>query len=236
LHNFTLVNMDTDSISISKADKTYISKEERDQLLEEINSILPQMIRMDDDGFFDTVIVLKAKNYILYDGNKIKIKGSALKASGKGDAEKGLIKEFIDTIIHVHDEAERYHKLLSIYARYVQEAIFIDTQEEMSRWTARKTISEKIMTSERENEAKVRRAIEGTDYVEGDRVRVFFMPDDSLCLIENFNGEYDRRKLLDKIYKTVLIFNTILPVKEMFPNYSLKRNRVNLSTIYGIEL
>ena len=228
--------MDTDSISISKSDKAYMTPAERFHLIEEINSILPQMIRMDDDGFFDTVIVLKAKNYILYDGVKIKIKGSALKASGKGDAEKQIIKDFIDVIIHIHDEVERNNKLVEIYNRYVQEAIFIDTQEEMSRWTARKTISEKIMTSERENEAKVRRAIEGTDYVEGDRVRVFFMPDDSLCLIENFKGEYDRRKLLDKIYKTVLIFNTILPVKELFPNYSLKKNRVELNNRYGIEL
>lgn len=235
-HDFTLVNMDTDSITICNPDHSNIDEDKRRQLIEEINSLLPDMIRMDDDGYFDTVIVLKAKNYILYDGNKIKIKGSALKASGKGDAEKGIIKDFINTIIHVRDEAERNAQLIAIYNQYVKESLFVNTQEEMLRWTARKTVSEKIMTSDRENEAKVRRAIEGTDYVEGDRIRVFFMPDDSLCLIENFKGEYDRRKLLDKIHKTVLIFNTILPVKELFPNYALKKNRAVLTTEYGIEL
>lgn len=235
-HCFTLVNMDTDSISICNPDNSIISSDKRKQLIDEINTLLPEMIRMDDDGYYNSVIVLKAKNYILYDGNKVKIKGSALKASGKGNAEKGIIDEFIKTIIKYHNEEERNQRLVEIYDRYIEEALFVETTEQMSRWTSRKTISEKIMTSDRENEAKVRRAIEGTDYVEGDRIRVFFMPDDSLCLIENFNGEYDRRKLLDKIHKTVLIFNTVIPAKQLFPNYALKRNRIGLQEKYKLEL
>jgi len=232
-HNFTLVNMDTDSITICNRDNSIIDEKNRRELINEINSLLPEMITMDDDGYFDTVIVLKAKNYILYDGNKIKIKGSALKASGKGDAENQIIKYFINTIIKYHNEEERNAQLIEIYNQYIEEALFIQTSQQMMRWTSRKTISEKIMTSDMENEAKVRRAIDGTDYVEGDRVRVFFMPDDSLKLIDHFDGEYDRRKLLDKIYKTVVIFNTILPVKELFPNYSLKKHRVTLQEKHG---
>ena len=51
------------------------------------------------DGYFDTIIVLKAKNYILCNNGKIKYKGSALK-----DPKKELaLKEFIDKIIDISE-------------------------------------------------------------------------------------------------------------------------------------
>ena len=234
-HNFLIGPVDTDSISACKKDMTTFTPEEKKRLIEEINLISPDFMEWEHDGSYECVIVIKAKNYILYDGNKIKIKGSALKASGKGTAEKEIIKKTIDILLFTHDIEEAKEKIITLYNQYVDEALFIESSEQILRWSSRKTISEKILSSERENEAKVRRAIEGSDYVEGDRVRVFFKPDDSLCLVEKFNGDYDRRKLLDKLYKTMLVFNTVINTKELLPNYALKKHRKILYDKYQFD-
>ena len=166
-HNFILGPVDTDSISICKPAGAPFTEEEMQSLLDEINSYFPEHIKYADDGYFPRCVALKAKNYILYDGKKIKIKGSSLKASTKSSTK---------------------------------------------------------IKSDRANETKVIDAIKGSEYSEGDRFFVFYLPDDSLCLCENFNGEYNKVRLLKNLYDTITIFDTVLPVKELFLNYSLKRN------------
>jgi hypothetical protein len=80
------------------------------------------------------------------------------------------------------------------------------------------------LNAERTNETRVLDAIEGTDYREGDKIYVFFKTPEELCLREKFDGTYDTDILLDKLHSTLEIFDTILDV-ELFPNFSLKRNR-----------
>ena len=220
-HNFIIPNCDTDSISICYPDFRPISPDQRSELIDEINSILPPKIQMDDDGYFSCVLILKTKNYALYDGKKIKIKGSALKASTKCPALKEVIKTFINTIIHIEDVDKMKGQLQEEYMMYVSEIMNITN---MQRWAARKTFSEKMLTSTRMNETKVMNAIKGSNYVEGDRFNTFYLPDDNLCLVENFSGEYNKTRLLKNLYDTVSVFSTVLPVKELFVNYSLKRN------------
>jgi len=94
----------------------------------------------------------------------------------------------------------------------------------IKRWSSRKTLSETMLKSTRKNETKVIDAIKGSDYREGDRFFVFPRADDTLCLCENFAGEYDKVHMLQNIWDTISIFDTILPVKELFLNYSLKKN------------
>src|SRR5579885_2518145 len=86
-HDFILGPVDTDSISICKQDGSEFTSQEQQNLIDEINSYLPKYIVYANDGYFNKVIILKAKNYILYDGKKIKKKGSSLKSS---KIEKGL--------------------------------------------------------------------------------------------------------------------------------------------------
>ena len=73
---YDLVNVDTDSFSISNGKKA--SKEEFDKEIEELNSIYPEHIVWEDDGTFENVIVIKAKNYVLDNGKKIKYKGASV--------------------------------------------------------------------------------------------------------------------------------------------------------------
>lgn len=222
-HNFIIPNADTDSITICKPDGGVFTKEEQDALLKEINSILPSKIVMDHDGFYPTMVILKTKNYIMYDGKKLKYKGSAVKATTKEPALKEFIKRIIDAIIQGKDN------YVEIYNEYIKEAMAVT---DIRRWVSKRGLTDKVFTNERANERKVRDAIAGTEYVEGDKVYLFYLPDETLCLAENFKGEYDKERLVKKIFDTSKVFNTVIP-EGTFINYSLKRNKKALEEITG---
>jgi DNA polymerase elongation subunit (family B) len=218
-HNFIVGPSDTDSISFCKQDMSPFSQEELKTLLKEVNEQSPDKVLWEDDGYYKTIIALKAKNYVLYDGKKLKIKGSALKASTKSEAMKEFTRRIIETLAYKPDTAQE--ELKNLYNEFVDEAMNITN---IKRWSSRKTLSETMIKSTRKNETKVIDAIKGSDYREGDRFFVFPRSDDTLCLAENFTGDYDKVHLLQNIWDTISIFDTILPVKELFTNYSLKKN------------
>ena len=49
MHDFLLVNADTDSISVCKKDMSPFSKEEQKKLLEELNNQFPEHIKFEED-------------------------------------------------------------------------------------------------------------------------------------------------------------------------------------------
>ena len=99
-HDFKLVNADTDSISVAKADESFYTKQERVELIKELNSVFPDRIRFEDDGYYTTLGVFGAKNYVLQsEDGQIKYKGSAIKATGKEKALQEFIKKVIDILL-----------------------------------------------------------------------------------------------------------------------------------------
>jgi DNA polymerase elongation subunit (family B) len=217
-YDFHLCNIDTDSISLTKSNGYEFSPEEMAQILKELNSEYPEMIKFDDDGFFEAFIVVKAKNYILKQGDKVKIKGSGLRASMKEKRLKQFIRDFIDILL-IPDFKEE--QLVDLYNEYAKEIINL---KDISGYTSKKTITDKILKPERTTELKIKLAIKNEVGVqEGDKIQVFFLPDQTLCLEKNFKGDYCKATLLKKLYMTVKIFDTIIP-KTLFPNYGLKRN------------
>lgn len=221
MHNYILGPVDTDSVSLCKPDMSPFSKEEQQALLDEINSKFPTLIKYADDGYFPRCIALKAKNYILFDGTKIKVKGSSLKATTKSQALKDFTNDVIKTMVYTENVDDIPAKLQVVYAQYVEEAMNV---KEIKRWSARKTLSSTMQDSVRTNETKVMDAIKGSDYREGDRFYTFYKSDDSQCLAENFSGDYNKSRLLKNLHDTITIFDTVLDVKSLFPNYSLKKN------------
>jgi DNA polymerase elongation subunit (family B) len=213
---FTLINGDTDSIMFCKEDQSEFSENEQNELLTEINGLFPSQIHFEHDGIYPSVLILKAKNYALWDGQKLKIKGSALKGGGKEMALKELMNEVLHALIASRQDFRE------IYDKYVKEALNIS---QIKRWSAKKTITPSVMNPERLNEQKVLDAINGSDYAEGDKVWVYFKSDNTLELAENFKGDYNRNRMLAKLYKTMETFENVLDVKELLPNYSLKRNK-----------
>lgn len=216
MNNFQIVNADTDSISFCKSEHAYIPLEERKAFIKEINELSPEFMTWADDGYYKKVIILKAKNYVLQtEDGKIKYKGSAIKAPGKPQALREFIKRMIDLML---EDKTTY---VELYNEYAKEILNIT---DIKRWSDRKTLTATTFESQRTNETKMIDAIAGTEYVEGNRIWVYFKSDDSLSLIENFDGDYSRTKLLKKLHDTVKIFENILDIK-MFTNYSLKRSQ-----------
>ena len=85
---YTIPNVDTDSISYVKPDNSPISDEQFRFDLDEINSLYPEKIIWEDDGGYDAFVVVKAKNYIMKNGDKVKFKGSGLTDQKKEKAAK----------------------------------------------------------------------------------------------------------------------------------------------------
>lgn len=216
-HDFRIVGGDTDSIMFCKQDMSPFSKQEQKELLDEINSMLPDLIKFENDGVFSKVLYLKAKNYIMVDEKgKRTMKGSSLKSSTLEPALKKMLNEMIDAILFDNIEG-----LKAIYLKYVMQVR--DGITDIKQWASKKSLSPTTFNSERKNETKIVDALVGSEYKSGDRVWLFPL-DDKLILVENFKGEYDREVYYKKLYRATERFETILPVKEMFLNYALKKN------------
>jgi hypothetical protein len=223
-HNFKIVGGDTDSIMFCKQDETPFSKEEQESLLSEINSLLPAEIKFANDGVFSRVIYLRPKNYCMIDAKgKRKIKGSALKSATLEPGIKNMLNEFLDALIE-----DRQHELQDIYHNYIKMVLNIT---DMKPWSTKKTLSPTTFNSTRANETKIVDAIKGTGYGNGDRVYLYYTPEENLQLLEKFDGRYNVDVYLKKLYRATERFETVLPVKEMFLNYSLKRNKRELEKL-----
>lgn len=223
---FQLTSVDTDSIAFRKQDHGEFSEEERVLLLKDLNSLYPELIRFTDDGYYKASLVFAAKNYILYDGEKIKYKGSALKSSTLETA----LKQFIDAMVKSILNGEELKQQVSIYHEWVKKIFAID-KTNIKDWASKKTLTEKVFSSPRTNEKKILEAVKGLEYAEGDKVWVFFTKNDALSAIENFEEKnYNVDKLLEKLYKCVKRFDTVLDITP-FKNYKLKKNKAFLDML-----
>lgn len=218
---FKICNADTDSISFCYEDSREIAPDERKRLLADINAKFPDKIHFEDDGYYKRVIVVRAKNYILYDGETIKYKGSAIKATVKEPALKEFIKDLLNEML------EGRYDFVTIYNKYVKEIMNI---KDIKRWATKKTITKKVLESDRTNEKIVREAINNTEYVEGDKTYFYYKSDGSLQLAERFDGDYHKDKLLEKLYNTTSTFDTVID-RKIFTNYKLKRSKEALESI-----
>lgn len=87
----TILEADTDGIYL--ASKDYFDRPEK--LLEQVRPILPEGIELEFDGSYKSMFSYKAKNYALYDGTKITVRGSALRSRGI----EPYLKELTDLLI-----------------------------------------------------------------------------------------------------------------------------------------
>lgn len=229
INNLQIVNADTDSIAICRKDGSFISIEDRQKILDELNSLFDSQIKFEDDGYYKKVIVVKSKNYVL-DGEKLIIKGSGLKATMKEKALQVYIKDVISLLL-----TDNTNELLPHYMRYVDE---ICNLTDISNWCSKKTITKSVLDAEITTQQRILAAVEHVEGLqEGDKVYVFFETPEKLTQASDFKGKYSRKKLFDKLFKTIKIFENIIDVKQ-FPNYALKGNQKKLfeqGKIFEIE-
>jgi DNA polymerase elongation subunit (family B) len=235
---YDLVNCDTDSIMIKKKDSSFWTKQEREIFLQEMNQIFPELILWEDDGYYDRVIVVKPKNYVLLEegSKKIKIKGSSFKDAKKELAMKEMLQEITKGLVYEKD-------WYSIYENYLQE---ISNIEDISRWVTKLSISEKLLEGNDTSKKRKLEAIKDIDYQLGDKVYLFrkkdgvrpklkggekqyykktgeLMTEENIiyCLENKFNGDYHIPHYLKRVYATLEILKNVIDI-ERSPRYDLK--------------
>ncbi len=97
----TVLEADTDGIYLASEEYW----ENPDILLAKISKILPEEIELEYDGRYDSMFCYKAKNYALYDGSKITIRGSALRSRGIEPYLKELSRQLIGYLLGVEEES-----------------------------------------------------------------------------------------------------------------------------------
>src|SRR5688500_11925199 len=94
-HGCTILEADTDGIYLSS--EHYYEKPE--ELLALVETILPEGIELEYDGRYKAMWCYKAKNYALYDGDKITLRGSALRSRGIEPYLKKLSDQLISFLL-----------------------------------------------------------------------------------------------------------------------------------------
>lgn len=215
---YKIVNADTDSFCYSTGRK--LSSEDFDKHIEVLNK-MDEGIRWENDGQYKAVLIVKAKNYVLDDGKKLKIKGSSLKATMKEPALKEFIGEVIEKLIK-----DRKDELYDTYMGYVNRISSLGLRD-MAQWCSKKTITKAVLNPKRTNESRITDAIGGHHVEEGDKIFVFFETAEKITRLEDFKGVYCKKTLFKKLYKSMEIFDNLVGI-DVFPNFALKRNEGRL--------
>ena len=112
----TVLEADTDGIYLS-SEEYY---EQPEALLAKMGKVLPKGIELEYDGKYDSMFCYKAKNYALYDGGKITLRGSALRSRGIEPYLKQLSDRLIQYLLGAVTEAPEellkdFRERISVY-------------------------------------------------------------------------------------------------------------------------
>ncbi|HVU36242.1 MAG TPA: DNA polymerase domain-containing protein [Opitutaceae bacterium] len=121
-HGCTILEADTDGIYLSS--DAYFDNP--DALLALVAPILPAGIDLEYDGKYASMFCYKAKNYALYDGERITLRGSALRSRGTEPYLKRLNDRLISYLLGATTESplvliEDYRKKLKTLAVPIEE-------------------------------------------------------------------------------------------------------------------
>jgi hypothetical protein len=227
MNNFTLVNCDTDSISFCKPDQSPFTEDEQANLLAELNSLYPSKIHFEHDGVFETVCILKAKNYILkayvckkckksglktcgHDEAKLTKKGSSLKSSKTEPALKEFMGEIINSIL-----ARQPENIKNIYFKYVAQ---ICSLKDISPWSSKKTITKSILNPERTNEQKVLDAFNGRSFQMGDKIYTYFAEERTMIQEKRYRKNRKTGEQIETIVEKEVVTNPVRLVEDWDPN------------------
>lgn len=183
-YSYQMVNCDTDSISFKKQNNEKYTDKELQDILDQVNTIFPEMIEYEDDGYYDKVAVIKAKNYCMLKGDKLSIKGSGFKDSKK---EPILRQMMIDIVNAVMYENKDY---VDIYEDYIKLAKNIT---DIEPWCTKVSISEKLVEADSTIKNKKLDALDDREFQLGDKFYMF----------QDIDGERQDVKKGELVYKRI---------------------------------
>lgn len=244
--NYILTGVDTDNIKICKPDMSPMTKEELDAILNRLNEVTPSDIVLEEDGYYANLLMLKSKNYVTRKWSdkdqdyKVVYHGSSLINQQKEVALGEMLKELCLDLM-LNDGINT----VDIYHKYIKEALNI---QDINRWSVKKTVTEKLLSSERTNESKVRDALDLDAVQEGDKVWLYAAIDGEipeldkdgnhkkdrkgnlkykenkiLKTVDNWTGDQDKMHYVARVYKTVEIMKNVLDISK-FIDYAKKKN------------
>lgn len=245
-YNYKLVACDTDSIKICKENGCEMTNEEMDHILNEMNRQTPELINLEADGYYNKFLVLKSKNYVTVKNDKIKYRGSSLIDQKKEPALRQMLKELIDVLLKDITVMKQQTQCQQIYHTYIQKVYQIN-KDTIQQWCTKKTITKSIFESPRLNETKVKDAIADIVTQEGDKVYLYNaisgydieltksgkekqIPKEVLKRPELYDNDIDHLHYIKRVHDTALILQNVLD-KELFINYTLKRNKDALNLL-----
>ena len=244
--NYTLVNTDTDSFSYTNG--LAPSKEEFKKEIESLNSIYPELIKWEDDGVYERIVVVKAKNYVLVKNGKVKYKGSSLTDQKKEPRLLTLLEQLINVLLTEDNKEEAEAKILAVYNECCREVV---AKFNVLDWVTKKTVTKSILNPKRANEQKPMDAINEaikrgviTGTQEGDKIWLYLAIDGerpkvakgevvtakktgAVKMIENdvyrypelWDGKDQHTKhYLERIFSTTVILENIIDITK-FPKY-----------------
>lgn len=256
--NLKLVNCDTDSLMVCKPDGSIWSKDDQKLFLNALNDQFPELIKFEHDGYFERVLVVKSKNYALVPegSTKIKFKGSSIKDQKKEPA----LREMMDAIINalLYDKQDTlvsiYHKYIKEALdvkdinRWTQKKTITESVLKCEDWTEEDIKAKRL----RKNETDVWDAIKDLpDIQEGNKVWIYpailgynkeikeykngkiketITPIERVKAVDNFNNDYNKEKLLQRVHDTISIFENVLNIDD-FIDYTLKKNKEKLDSL-----
>ena len=247
---YTLVNVDTDSFSYTNTIAP--TKDDFKKEIAALNSIYPELIKWEDDGVYEKIIVVKAKNYVLVKEGKKKYKGSSLTDQKKEPRLLQFLEQLIEVLLADQTEAEKQAALKQTYDNVCREVAY---KFNVFDWVTKKTVTKSILEPKRANEQKPMNAI--TEAIEkkiipgiqeGDKVWLYLAIDgqrpevkkgevvivkktglpkmidnDVYRFPELWNGKDQHTKhYLERIYDTTLILANVLDVKQFTKYHSPK--------------
>ncbi len=121
-HGCRILEADTDGIYLSS--ERYFDNP--DELLSLVTPILPPGIGLEYDGKYVAMVCYKAKNYALYDGERITLRGSALRSRGTERYLKRLTDQMIAFLLGASTESpmtlvDEYRKKLRTRSLPIEE-------------------------------------------------------------------------------------------------------------------
>jgi hypothetical protein len=148
---------------------------------------------------------------------RLKSKARLLRQRSKNAPSKSFINRFVDELLAGRSSSQ----LQETYNSYAREIVNL---QDISRWSFKKTITSSVLNPARAQEQKAFDALEGQDIQMGDKHYFYFDCNDALKLQQHWAGDHNVDRLLEKLFKTVKVFETVVNVKT-FHNYKLKRNK-----------
>jgi hypothetical protein len=114
-------------------------------------------------------------------------------------------------------------KINEIYKEYIKE---VYNMKDISRWTKKITITEKVLNPERTNEQKILDALEDEEDIQaGNKVFMYFDENNALKLEKHWKGDHHRGKMVAKLWNTLKIFNNVINIKN-YGKYHLKNKKI----------